>query len=178
MSESRGESIRDALFEFAEREMELALRLSDQTQQRAQTVASTLTLVISVVSVLIAARPTVFANLHNGVTKGLAIVSLALLILSLLLSLSVAFPKKIRLTHPDWFKMILEDRAAYLEADSTHDSALHQVMQRLDRTYADAYSTIMRSNRFRGAVLAISLIVLTLGLVCGVLASLRISGQL
>lgn len=178
MGEMSNPSVRDTVATYLEREMELALRLADQTQQRAQAIASTLTLVISVVSVVLAVRPSVFARLNNGATEATALLSIGLLLVSLGLSLSVAVPKPIRLTHPTWYAEVLEKDIAYRPMGQQNIPAMMSVIQRLDHTYVAAYDRILRSNRFRGVTLSSALVSLGLGLLIGVYTALRLSGHL
>lgn len=166
---------RDYIASYHEREMDLALRLADQTQQRAQAIASTLTIVISVIGVFLAAKPSFLREFSDPVLRLAAYGSVGLLIISLGVSLAVAMPRNIALTDPQWFVDVYKQRATYMPLDSVEATDFVSTQQLLDDTYAEAYNTLLKSNRFRGLLLVVSGVLLIGGLWLGVYVAIRLS---
>lgn len=141
------------------RETDLAMDFAQQLQARSQVVASTLTLVVTVIGVVLGANSSFLVAIQRENLVPHAVTILALLGLALVLSLGAAYPTALRFTSPSWYRDMLERDAIAIEVPAGEGREILTPLRRpLDETEVALFEAALSANRWRGRLLAGSLI--------------------
>lgn len=151
---------RDALIEQVHREIGLALQLAGQLQIRAQVIASTVTLLLSLAGILVASESPVFDQLTAADLRGAGLWILALAGGCLILSLFAAIPRQLPFTDPTWITETLRGDPAYRPILDEDRESFIRVLRRVDETTVQQLHGLLKANRRRGNLLLISLLLL------------------
>ena len=160
-------SARDEILEQVQREFSTAMVLADQLQTRAQMLAASLGLVLTLGGVVVAASPHVADAVRRAHGEAFVVVAASSVAISMILCLVIIAPSRLRFSHPEWVREVLADDLAH---EAVADAALLLPLRReLDATTIELFERMLRAGRRKGTLLllataAVALAVLMLSL--------------
>jgi hypothetical protein len=150
---------RSLLLDHVRRQTDLTLQLGSQLQTRAEIITGTISILLTIAGVLIAAESPIFERLDDHGYEGHASATFILLLVSLAFAIVAAVPRKMVLTKASWLRAVaLDDEVLVPMTPEEVIDLMAPVIHRLDGAEIDAFDKLRSSTSLRGYLLYASLV--------------------
>lgn len=150
---------RSLLLDHVRRQTDLALQLGNQLQTRAEIITGTISILLTIAGVLIAAGSPIFERIDDHGYAGHASAAFILLLVSLAFAIVAAVPRKLELTKASWLRSVaLDDEVLVAMNPKEVIDLMAPVIHRLDGAEIDVFDKLRSSTSLRGHLLYAALV--------------------